>query len=312
MPMILGEFELIEPVPELRNTRAIAMLRPWVDVGKVGTLVLTKLERHLGAKELGRLKKPGNYFDFTRYRPRTRIVDGQRVFTRPNTIVHHAHDDQTDRDYLFLHMREPHAMGEDYTDAIVALLKEFNVTEYCRVGGMYDRVPHTRPILITGTLSEQQARQAGNLVSPRRSTYQGPTSIVNLVTDAMTESDVQATMLMAHLPQYVQLDEDHMGAARLMEVLCAVYGFPQSMADSRLGQQQYRDISRAVEHNGEVRTLIDQLENYYDGTLAARTSVEQEEEGTTLAPDVERFLRQVGERLGDNMEDQDGDEEDDE
>ena len=91
--MRVGEFEIKEPLPKLRNTRAIAMLRPWVDVGRVGTLVLNRPERHLHAQELGRLVKPGMYFDFTRYRPRMRTVDGQRVFTTPNTIVHYAHDD---------------------------------------------------------------------------------------------------------------------------------------------------------------------------------------------------------------------------
>ena len=72
--MILGEFELTEPLPDLHNTCAIVMLRPWIDVGRAATLVLTQLEQHLGAKELGRLARPGTYFDFTRYRPRTRIV----------------------------------------------------------------------------------------------------------------------------------------------------------------------------------------------------------------------------------------------
>ena len=79
--MRIGEFEINEPLPKMKNTRAIAMLRPWVDVGRVGTLVLNRLERHLGATELGKLAKPGRYIDFTRYRPRMRIVNGQRVFT---------------------------------------------------------------------------------------------------------------------------------------------------------------------------------------------------------------------------------------
>ena len=186
--MRIGEFEIPEPVPEMKNTRVIAMLRPWVDVGRVGTLVLNRLERHLGAQELGRLAKPGLYFDFTRYRPRMRTVDGQRVFTRPNTIVHHAHDDDQDQDYLFLHIREPHAMGEDYTDAIVELLKHFDVKEYCRVGGMYDSVPHTRPVLVTGSLTSDYEEKAKGLVSIRRSTYQGPTSIVNLVHENLTDN----------------------------------------------------------------------------------------------------------------------------
>lgn len=298
--MRIGEFEIPEPVPQLKNTRVIAMLRPWVDVGRVGTLVLNRLERHLGAQELGRLAKPGLYFDFTRYRPRMRTVDGQRVFTRPNTIVHYAHDNDQDQDYLFLHIREPHAMGEDYTDAIVELLKHFDVAEYCRIGGMYDSVPHTRPVLVTGSLTSDYEEKAKGLVSIRRSTYQGPTSIVNLVHESLAESEVPSVNLMAHLPQYVQLDEDHMGASRLMSVLCAMYDLPKRLADQSRGEQQYQDINRAVQNNPEVKSLIQQLEAYYDRTLAVREPSGDDapvEEDTSFAPDVEQFLREVGQRL---------------
>ena len=292
--MRIGEFEVIEPVPELHNTCAIVMLRPWVDVGRVGTLVLSRLEQHFGAKELGRLARPGTFFDFTRYRPRTRNVSGRRVFTTPNSIAHYAHDADTDRDYLFFHLREPHAMGEDYTDAIVSLLTHFDVTEYCRIGGMYDSVPHTRTLLVTGTLSEAQEELAKGVVSPRSSTYQGPTSIINLVNEVLAQSEVVTASLMAHLPQYVQLDEDHMGASRLMEVLCAVYGFPTSLADPTRGEQQYLDISKAVENNSEVKSLILQLETYYDRVLAGQQA---EDEAPQFSPDVEKFLREMGERL---------------
>jgi hypothetical protein len=269
------------------------MLRPWIDVGRVGTLALNHLERHLGARELGRLARPGTYFDFTRYRPRTRTVEGSRVLTMPNSIVHYARDDESDRDFMFLHLREPHAMGEDYADAVVDLLRHFDVSEYRRVGSMYDSVPHTRPLLVTGTLDEEEAERVKGLVSPRRSTYQGPTSIVNLVTDAMSQLEIATPSLMVHLPQYVQLDEDHMGASRLIEVLCASYGFPGTLADPTRGQQQYLDIGRAVERNTEVKRLIRKFEVYYDRVLSA----EEPDDEVSLSPDVEEFLRNVGKRL---------------
>lgn len=311
--MKVGEFELVEPVPELKNTRVVAMLRPWVDVGRVGTLTLTKLEQYLGAKELGRLARPGKYFDFTRYRPRMRVVQGRRVFTKPNTIVHYAHDDATDQDYLFLHMREPHAFGEDYTEAIVELLKHFDVTEYCRIGGMYDSVPHTRPLLVTGSMTENQNDKAKDLISPRRSTYQGPTSIVNEITDSLGDLEKVTTNLMVHLPQYVQLDEDHLGASRLMEVLCAAYGLPMTLADVKRGEQQYRDIGKAVESNSEVSSLIEQLETYYDRILSGGSSQEEseseesEQEDVLLSPDVEQFLNEMGQRLAEEDEQSDND-----
>ena len=315
--MRIGEFELTEPVPEMKNTIAVSMLRPWIDVGRVGTLSLRSLQRYLGAKEIGRLSRPGKFFDFTRYRPRMRLVNGKRVFTKPNTIAHYAHDDYTDRDYLFIHVREPHNFGEDYTESIVQLLKFCNVTEYCRIGGMYDSVPHTRPILVTGSMKDDQEQKAAGKLKPRRSTYQGPTSIVNQVNEDLTGLGVSNTTLMAHLPQYVQLDEDHLGAARLLEVLCSVYGFPSELADMAQGEQQYKEIDKAIDYGGEVGTLIKQLETYYDrvlsksedgkpdsslpGSPSSSSSESADSEDINLSPDVEDFLNQMGERFENNV-----------
>ncbi len=290
--MRISEFEVIEPVPELNRPIAIAMLRPWIDVGRVGTLSLNILQRHMGARELGRLVEPGKFFDFTRYRPRTRTVNGERVFTTPNSIVHYGRDGATDRDYLFLHVREPHNFGESYCGAISELLTYFDVQEYCRIGGMYDSVPHTRPLLVTGTLSDEQAAKARGLVSQRSSTYQGPTSIVNMVTELLTGREVETTSLMAHLPQYMQLDEDHMGAARIVEILCAMYDLPRSLSDTSRGERQYEDVNRAVEGNPEVRSLISRLESYYDRVYAGAEE-EDEDVSAPLAPDVEQFLREI-------------------
>ncbi|MBM3933921.1 MAG: PAC2 family protein [SAR202 cluster bacterium] len=291
--MKIGAFEIAEPVPELKNTCAIAMLRPWVDVGRVGTLALNKVERHLGARELGRLARPGVFLDFTRERPRIRIVENRRMLITPNSIVQYAKFDNYNRDFLFLHLREPHMMGEDYCDAIVELLKFFNVTEYCRIGGMYDSVPHTRRLLVTGTLSGEKLRKAGHLVSPRLNAYQGPTSIVNLVTEAMAAANVETTSIMVHIPQYVQLDEDHMGAYRLIQVLAAIYDLPESLADPEMGKRQYDGIELAVDSNPDVKALVQQLEVEFDKVQASRDP----ERKPALSADMEKFLQEMAERL---------------
>ncbi len=302
--MRISEFDIRDPAPELRRPVAIAMLRPWIDVGRVGTLSLNVLQRHLGAREIGRLAEPGKFFDFTRYRPRMRIVDGKRVFTTPNTIIHCARDERADRDYLFLHIREPHAYGEDYCRAIFETLAHFDVREYCRVGGMYDSVPHTRPLLVTGSLSDEQAAKAAGLVSQRQNSYQGPTSIVNMVAELVSERRIPTSSLMAHLPQYMQLDEDHMGCARIVEILSAMFDLPRNLADRQRGIRQYEDVNKAVENNPEVGSLIGRLEAYYDRVLAdasmSGAMEEDEDESPDLAPGVEQFLREVtGETGGD-------------
>ena len=291
--MKIGAFEIIEPVPELSNTCAIAILKPWVDVGRVGTIVLSKIEQYMEAKPLATLDRPGTFFDFTRYRPLMRMSGGKRIIRTPNSEVRFGRDDASGRDYIFLHLREPHAMAEEYIESVVQLVQHFAVVEYYRVGGMYDTVPHSRPLVVTGNLPGGNEAAKG-LMSTWKRPYQGPTSIMNLVGEALEGASVQTSSLMAHLPQYAQLDEDFMGASRLLDVLCFACDLPKSLADATRGSQQYQDINRAVAQNKDLPKLIEQLEAYYDKMTGG---AEEREEGSSFSPEVEEFLKSMGERL---------------
>ena len=284
-------------MPELRDPHVFAMIRPWVDVGSVGTLTLTRLERFLGSKELGRLHRPGEFFDFTRYRPSMRLVDDKRQVRIPNSVIRYAVT-ENGPDYLFFHLREPHANSEEYTDSILKIVETFGVKRYCRLGAMYDAVPHTRPLLVTGSLgSVTQLRPVPNL-KLRQSTYQGPTTIMNLVSDGIDEMGVEAINFMVHLPQYVQLDEDFNGTARMLEALSSVYpDIPADLAPVRRGQRQYRELNSAVERNSELHGLIQQMEAYYDSNEAEPTESAETEtaaERVSLSPEIEQFLSQLG------------------
>jgi hypothetical protein len=302
--MKIGEFELIDPIPEMENTIAISMLRPWIDVGRVGTLALKKLQNHINARDFAKLAKPGKFFDFTRYRPRIKLIDEKRTLVKPNTIVQYGYDVVNEQHFLFLHIREPHNFSEEYTDSIVELLKFCDVKEYCRIGGMYNSVPHTRPIRVTGRLKDDQAIKAAGLINLTRNTYQGPTSIVNQVNEDLNKLNIFNTTLMAHLPQYVQLEEDHLGTARLLEILCSIYGFPMSLADKAQGNEQYKGINDSIYRGGETDNLIKQLEIYYDRVLAkpeGQLTASDEMNQSDLSQDIQEFLNQMGERFENNI-----------
>ena len=307
--MRIGAFELNEPLPELRDPHVFAMVRPWVDVGSVGTLTLNRLERFMGSKELGRLVRPGTFFDFTRYRPNMRLVDNKREVKIPNSIIRYAITDEGP-DYLFLHLMEPHANGEDYTDSILEVVNHFNVKRYCRLGAMYDAVPHTRPLLVTGSLGDvAQNRPVANF-KVRQSTYQGPTTIMNLLSEGIEKADIESINFMVHLPQYVQLEEDYAGTSRMIEVLSSIYNnIPADLAPVRRGQRQYRELNSSLDRNTELKTLIQQMEAYYDAQLdsdeAATSSSQSASEPTSetqLSPEIERFLSELGGRLDSDSE----------
>lgn len=292
--MKVGIFELIDPLPDLKDPHAIALLRPWIDVGSVGTIALTKLERHFGAKELGRIARPGNFYDFTRYRPIMRTTEGNRALNIPNTIINYAVREEAP-DLLFFHLLEPQAFGEDYTDSILEVIDKLGVKQYVRIGGMYDAVPHTRPLLVTGSTTGEAAKKYGDVLRLGPSSYQGPTSIVNLVAEGVSSRNIEAVSVMVHLPQYVQLEEDYSGAARLLEVLCSVYNLSKDLFDPERGRRQYREINNEVMRNQGLKTLIERLEVHYDSRSSGEAN--GDEETTKLSPEVVKFLNEMGERF---------------
>ncbi len=280
--MRIGPFEISEPVPELREPHALAMLRPWVDIGNVGSLVLASLERHFGSKELGKLARPGNFFDFTRYRPTIVVQEGQREITVPNSYINYAQP-ESGPGLLFLHLLEPHMFGEDYSDAILEVMKTFGVKRYFLIGSMYDAVPHTRPLLVTGTVGNQR----GGPSRVQQSTYQGPTTITYLVSQRAPEAGVETSSVIVHLPQYVQLEEDFKGTARVLEALQDLYDLPSALIDNQKGRKQYQEISKAMTSNPRLAPVVKQLEASYDARAAEQP---QEETPSELSPEVEKFL----------------------
>ena len=287
--MRLGEFEFPEPLPDLKAPHVLAVVRPWIDVGRVGTSSLSRLEQHLHAKELGRLARPGRFYDFTRYRPRSFLNQGQREFSIPSTIFRYAVRDEAP-DLIFVHLLEPHMRGEDLTDSVVEVLKYLGAQRYSLIGGMYDMVPHTRPLLVSSSPGQDETDEESRLVKATPSTYQGPTSITSLIPQEVASMGVQTRTFIVHLPQYFQVDEDFTGTARLMEILCTLYHLPNRLRDAERGRQQYANLQNMIKDASETSSLLKRLEERYDRN--------QREGGDTqpppLSPSIERFLRELG------------------
>ena len=303
--MKIGNIELPEPLPKLRRPHVIAAVIPWVDAGSVGSITLSRLERHLGATDLGSLATPGTYFDFTRYRPITYYDEGgQRHLSVPNTTLRYGLGHQGS-DFILLHMLEPHSFAEEYIDSLVEVLLHFGVQRYCRIGGMYDAVPHTRPLPIVGTLDGEPLKGVEGIDQGRRQGgYQGPTSILNRMGDKLSAAGVENMTLMVRLPNYLQLERDNVGRARLMRALCSLYDFPEDLATvSQRGERQYARVTAEMEQNSEFKDLVHRLEADYDARRGGPPQGSEEREQpseetlTPLPPSIQQFLGELGQKL---------------
>lgn len=91
----------------------MVVLRPWIDVNNVGTLVLKELAARFEAIELAKLSKPGNFYDFTRYRPVIHLENGIRDMSIPNTTIRYAKR-EGQNDLLLLRLLEPHVHARSF------------------------------------------------------------------------------------------------------------------------------------------------------------------------------------------------------
>jgi predicted ATP-grasp superfamily ATP-dependent carboligase len=290
--MRLRAFELYEPLPELKEPHAFALLRPWVDVGSVGTIVLSWLENHLHSRDLGGLARPGDFFDFTRYRPISTVRGGNRQVSVPNTYIGYGERD-SGNDFLFLHLLEPHSHSEVYIESVLQLLTKFGVKRFCIVGSMHDFVPHTKPLIVTGEASGEKTRQELRNMGIESIEYQGPSSIIFLISQRAPEMGIETMSLIAHLPQYTQMEEDYTGAVRIMSILTTLYGISVDQAYIDKSKQQLEQIDMALDNNPQLKAIVQQLESHYN----SRTEEKKEKETPRLSPEVERFLAEMDRRF---------------
>lgn len=290
--MRVGAFEIEASAGELQEPQVIATLRPWIDAGSVGGLILRSLQEHLGAREVGSLARPGDFFDFTRYRPVTRYNGDERVLTIPNTRVSCARRGGGP-DLVLLDLLEPHSRAEDYIDSIVELVTWLGATEMCRVGAWYGSVPHTRPPRISQSVGGNQVdRATGRTPSPARR-YEGPTSILNVINDRLEKLGIVNTSLMLQLPHYAQLEEDFSAAAAMLEAVGEIYGLAPEIAERTAayearGNMQHEQLDRMVANDPELRALVAGAESAYDAEYPAAV-----DDGPRLSPEIERFLGEV-------------------
>lgn len=292
--MRLRAFELYEPVPQLKEPHALAVLKPWIDVSNVGTLTLSSLESYLKAMPLGEIARPGNFFDFTRYRPMLDVKEGRHQVQIPNTTISYAKM-EGGHDFIFLHLLEPHMLAETYVNSVFDLLKSFGVRRYCLMGAMYDMVPYTRPLLVTGSASNLRLQKELEVAHVVSSDYQGPTTITYLISQRGLEIGMETLSLIVHLPQYLMMENDYRGKKRLMEVLSILYDFPLSEEDADKAKEQQERVSQIAEQfiqqEPSYRLILNQLETYYDSRVG------QTKEESKLSPEVEKFLRDLGKRF---------------
>ena len=134
-------------------------------------------------------------------------------------------------DLVTMHLLEPQRLRRGFPPIRSSKWWErLGARRYSLVGAMYDMVPHTRPLLVSGdtldAANEAEYRSAQARPSDLRRPHQRHPSHLSA---RPRRRPGPPAFLVVHLPQYFQVEEDFTGAARLTGILCRLYGLPSRL-----------------------------------------------------------------------------------
>lgn len=273
-----------EPTRPLRQPILVTAWDGLFDVGGAATGAIEAL-RGDRATKVGRIDAD-EFFDFNERRPHVRFGEsGQREIEWPHNDIYALPLDDRDRDLVLMDGVEPHLQWRTFVEAVVDVVRRFDVKLVLTLGAMIAETPHSRPPSITGSTTDAALAELMRLDRP---TYQGPTGVVGALHEHLDRIGVPAVSLRASVPHYVSGSPNPKASRALLERFERVTGLPTNWAAL---DQEARDWERrvddAMEDDDDVMHYVRRLEERYDARTASSLP-----NADDLAAEFERFLRQ--------------------
>ena len=188
-----------EPGVDLRSPILVTAWDGWFDVGGAATGAVTARGGD-DAVRVGHIDAD-EFFDFHERRPQVRVgPEGRRIVEWPPNEVSCLAVPGRDRDLVLIEGVEPHLRWRTFVDAVVEVVRRFDVRLVVTLGAMVAEVPHTRPPTITGSTTDAELAELLRLGRP---SYQGPTGVVGVLHERLDELGIPAVSLRASVPHYV-------------------------------------------------------------------------------------------------------------
>ena len=284
--------------PELRAPTLVCAFTGWNDAGDAASSALRTLVERWGAKAVAEID-PEAFTDFATIRPHVRLEGGRRTIVWPTVGIWSA--SIPGGDVLLALGPEPALRWKLFCSQFVGIAARLGVPMTVSLGALLADVPHTRPVHVIGTASDDDIVERFDL---QRSRYEGPTGIVGVLSDTLGRAGVASASLWAAVPGYAPQVPSPKAALALVERACALLGTPAPTESLRLAAADYEDrIASLIAEDDDLQEYVNRLESMADeeGTDAFLDEDDDDEAESSemaagvdpgeLVAEVERFLR---------------------
>ena len=278
----------------LGNRIIVVAFDGWNDAGEAASGAV-ELLRETTDYELVHSVDPEVYFDYQYTRPSSRMdATGRRELRWPEAALWRptpAHADEGPEFWLLTGV-EPARTWQGFANEFIDVALRDDVTGFITLGAMLSDVPHTRPISIYASSSNEQVRGSLGI---ERSLYEGPMGILSVFEHFAESAGIPTASLWASVPHYVATAAPSPKATlALLDRLHELTGVDVARERLRTEAAAWEvSIDAAAAEDEEMTEYIHQLEKTRD------TWDSPEASGDAIAHAFERYLRRRGDGPGD-------------
>ena len=273
----------LEALPTLTNPVLIAAFEGWNDAADAATDAVDHLDEVWDAEPVAELD-PEDYYDFQVNRPQVSMTeDGGREITWPATRLSVVRGVVPDRDVVLVRGVEPSMRWRSYCRELLALADDLGVELVVTLGALLADTPHTRPVPVSGTVTDARLARQMALETSR---YEGPTGIVGVLQAACAAVDLPAVSVWAAVPHYVAQPPCPKATLALLRKV-------EDLLDLTIPLGDLPDDARAWERGvDELASEDEEIADYVRTLEEARDTADlPEASGEAIAQEFERYLR---------------------
>ncbi|MEU7857268.1 MULTISPECIES: PAC2 family protein [Nonomuraea] len=272
-----------ERLPELVDPVLIAAFEGWNDAGEASSGVIAHLESAWKAEPLVELD-PDDYYDFQVTRPVVEMGDGlTRSIIWPTTRLLRARPPGVERDVVLLRGIEPNMRWRSFCADIIEVCRELGVELAVMLGALLNDSPHTRPVPILGSATDENLARSTHLELSR---YEGPTGIVGVLQQSFGEAGLDAVSLWASVPHYVAQPPNPKATLALLRRLEDLLEIPMPLGELDEEARAWENgVDELASQDSEVAEYVKELEERKDAAELPEAS------GDAIAAEFERYLR---------------------
>ncbi len=273
----------IEELRPLRSPVLVAAFEGWNDAADAASSAVDHL-LEVWNGELVAVIDPEDYYDFQVNRPTVSGDDaGGRRITWPSTQLSIASPPGSGRDVILLRGIEPNMRWRQFCAELLDGADQLGAAQCVTLGALLADTPHTRPIPVSGTTTDDELRDRLDL---EESTYEGPTGIVGVFQDACVSSGMPAVSIWAAVPHYVPQPPCPKATLALLGMVEDVVGIAIPLGDLPEDAKAWeRGVDELASEDDEIGDYVRALEETRD------TAELPEASGEAIAREFERYLK---------------------